>query len=62
MNRETRTFIWGLVLIFACAPGLAIHLHKVIHLTFQGGWQYLLLLSCLYGVIQGCVYIYKSIV
>lgn len=58
MNRETRIFIWGLILLFTCGIATAIHISDIIngdHLT------YVLLPFTLIGVFIGSIRLYESL-
>jgi hypothetical protein len=61
MNKETRTFIWGILLVLVCGSGLAIHIIQLksgMHYTW---YEWILLIGCLYGTIAGGFYICKTI-
>ena len=53
MNKETKTFICGLILMIVCGIGCTIHLKDLICGTFQGGVQFLFLLSSIAGFVVG---------
>jgi hypothetical protein len=61
MNKETRTFIWGLLLVLVCGSGLAIHIIQLksgMHYTW---YEWVLFVGCFYGTIAGGFRIYKTI-
>lgn len=53
MNRERKTFIWGLILMIVCGLAIVIHLKDIAHGTFQGGVQFMFLLLAIAGFIVG---------
>ena len=61
MNKETRMFIWGLLLVMVCGTGLVIHIIQLksgMHYTL---YEWLLFAVCLYGIIKGGFRIFKTI-
>lgn len=60
MNLETRTFIWGLILMILCGIGTAIHIVDFINGTFEHGWNWLLFIGSFVGVISGGIKINKT--
>ena len=52
-NRERRTFIWGVTLMIICGLACTIHLRDIIYGTFQGGVQFMFLLSSIAGFVVG---------
>ena len=60
MNKETRTFIWGMTLLLVCGTGLALHIVDFINGTFEYGWHWLLFAGCAVGSIQGGVKISQT--
>ena len=53
MNKETKTFICGLILMIVCGIGCTIHLKDLICGTFQGGVQSMFFLSSIAGFMLG---------
>ena len=53
MNKERRTFIWGLILMIICGLGCMIHLKNIACGTFQGGVQFIFFLSSIAGFLLG---------
>ena len=53
MNKERRTFIWGLILMIICGLAIVVHLKDIVYGTFQGGVQFMFLLSAIAGFIVG---------
>jgi len=60
MNKETRTFIWGIILLFICGTGLALHIIDLVNGTFEHGWHWVLFVGCAFGTIQGSIKIAKT--
>jgi hypothetical protein len=61
MNKETRTFIWGLVLMFVCGSGLAIHIIRLKNGIGYDWVEWTLFCGCLYGTITGGVRVFKTV-
>jgi len=60
MDKETRTFIWGLLLVIICGLGLTIHIVQLrsgMHYTW---YDWVLFACCLYGTISGVLCIHKT--
>lgn len=60
MNKETRTFIWGLIVFFCCLEGFVkfsdkIITSQIINVYWIGAGL------CIVGAISGITKIYKSI-
>jgi len=53
MNKETRTFIWGLILLIVCGLGFAIHINDFINGTFEYGWNWLSFAGTISGTVIG---------
>ena len=53
MSRETKTFIYGLVLMIVCGLAVAIHLKDMIHGAFEGGVRWVFFLAAVAGLIVG---------
>ena len=60
MNRETRTFIWGMMLLIVCGVGAAIHVVNLINGSFDYGWDWVLFAFSAVGAILGGVNIAKT--
>jgi hypothetical protein len=61
MNKETRNFIWGLILLLLCGSGVATHIIKL-----KSGMDYTLyewtsLVCCSYGLVCGGIRLFKTI-
>lgn len=61
MNRETRTFIWGLLLILICGSGLAIHIVRIKAGIGYDWIEWGLFAACLYGTIAGGIRLFKTV-
>ena len=61
MNKKTRTFIWGLLLIIVCGIGSAIHVVQLKNGMHYTWYEWTLFAGCLYGAIVGNFHIYKTI-
>ena len=62
MNKETRTFIWGLITFFCCALGVVSIIIRLSNDTFI--FNTLNVTSgifCLLGAISGAIRIYSTI-
>ena len=57
MNKETRTFIWGMSLLIICGMGLAIDIIQFHNGTFEkeSAFEWGLSIGCLLGTIQGMI-------
>lgn len=60
MNKETRQFIWGILLVIMCSYGFVYGTNKMNHGDFST-WNCLFTLSQLYCIVMGGYYIYKGI-
>ena len=60
MSRETKTFIYGLVLMIVCGLAVAIHLKDMIHGAFQGGVRWIFFLAAVAGLIVGKIKITEN--
>jgi hypothetical protein len=60
MNIETRTFIFGLIILFVCGFGVGINVLQFIRGTFGGGWHWVTLIFSLLGAIIGSIKIAKT--
>ena len=60
MNKERRTFIWGLTLMIICGLACMVHLKDIICGTFQGGVQFMFLLSSIAGFVVARSKVEKS--
>ena len=61
MNKETRQFIWGILLILFFGFVLAINYHNYVNDIIFSIWDYLLIPLYLYQMFVGGTYIHKSI-
>ncbi len=61
MNKETRTFIWGLLLILICGKGLSIHIIELKSGMTYTWYEWVLFIACLYGTIAGGNYVFKTV-
>ena len=62
MNKETRQFLYGMLLLLVCGLGAAIHLSQI----HEGVWVFdwfnsLCLVFCIYGTFAGISNILKTI-
>lgn len=60
MNKETRTFIWGLILLMVCSLGMAIHINNFINGTVEYGWKWLLFGGNITGTIIGAIKVSRT--
>lgn len=61
MNKETRQFIWGLILLMLGGLAVAESLIAIFNGTWDGGVNNVLLSFSLYGVVVGGYYISKNV-
>ena len=61
MNKETRNFIWGLVLLIICGTALSIHLTQIINEEHRNIIDNLIMIGTIPGVIIGLIKIYKTL-
>jgi hypothetical protein len=62
MNKETRIFIWGLVLVLICGTALAIHIAEMINGTWRfNALQSFMLFFSAVGFICGGININRTI-
>jgi hypothetical protein len=61
MNRETRTFIWGLLVVYICASGLGLQIRELMSRVDFGWFDWIFLILNLLGVISGLYSIYKTV-
>lgn len=55
MNRETRTFIWGLIVLLICSTAMATQIFIIINNGFEFGWHWLFFIISLTGTIFGAI-------
>ena len=61
MNKETRSFIWGVILVLVCGTGTAIGISKIIDGTFKILPDAILIFFTLCGVVSGAIRLHKSV-
>ena len=61
MNKETRSFIWGLMLILICGGGVAIHIIQLKSGLDYTLFDWVLLVLCCYGMVLGAIRVFKAI-
>lgn len=61
MNKETRIFIWGVLLILFCSIGVGIHTLNLRNGITYTWYDWVLASSCLLGVVSGGVCVYKTV-
>jgi hypothetical protein len=61
MNKETRTFIWGLILLLLCTTGFSIHLIEMVNGTWKcNAWQMFLFIGTTLGMIIGAIKVSRT--
>jgi len=60
MNKETRTFILGLILLFMCGYRSAQLMHSLLHGGFDYGWDWVFLIFTFLGTLIGAGKIHKT--
>lgn len=56
MNKETRTFIFGLIMFLICSLGTSIHFVAILNDTWKCDTHNVLLLTgCIMGAILGAI-------
>lgn len=61
MNKETRTFILGLLLMLICGSGLSIHIIQLKNGMAYTWYEWFLFTACLYGTIAGGIRVFKTV-
>jgi len=61
MNKETRSFIWGLILLLICATALAIHIVKLRSDAFYDWVDWTMLTFSIIGSFMGYHKIHTTI-
>jgi hypothetical protein len=61
MNKEARSFIWGLILFFTCGIGVAIHITQLRSGMNYTWYEWTLLVLCTYGFASGGIRVFKTI-
>lgn len=62
MNKQTRIFVWGVVLVLSCTVGLSLHLIEMVNGVWEiSVWKLTLLIGTTLGVLAGGISIYKSL-
>jgi|TARA_R110000787_G_scaffold285497_1_gene401411 hypothetical protein len=61
MNKETRNFIWGLILVLVCGSGVAIHIIQLKSGIIYTWYEWTILALCAYGLVSGGIRVSKSI-
>ena len=61
MNKETRNFIWGLILLIICGWGLSIHLTQIINEEHRNIIDNLMMIGTIPGVLIGFITVHKSL-
>lgn len=61
MNKETRTFIWGLILLLICTTGFSIHLIEMVKGIWEcNAWQMFLFIGTTLGMIIGAIKVSRT--
>ena len=60
MNKKTRAFIFGLILLLVCGLGFAIHIIDFINDTFEYGWHWSLFAGTITGTVMGGIKVYNT--
>jgi len=60
MNKETREFIWGLLLILFCGIGFVFHVMEVLMGKPRDWYDWTLMAITLYGFISGCNTVFRN--
>lgn len=61
MNRETRTFIWGIIVVYICGSGLGSQINELNSRVDFVWFDWVLIILNLLGVISGVYSIYKTV-
>ena len=61
MNKETRSFIWGLIIVIINALAMAIHIIQIRYGVDYGLFEYTIMAFNIIGLIIGFERIYKTI-
>jgi len=61
MNKETRTFIWGVIMLLLCTSAFMIHLIEMANGTWIcNAWQIFLFIGTTLGMIIGAIKIIRT--
>jgi hypothetical protein len=61
MNKETRSFIWGLILVLICGSGFAIHIIEIKIGKPRDWYDWTLMILTLYGLISGGWRVFRAV-
>ena len=61
MNKETRSFIWGLLLVLICGSAVATHIIQLESGINYTWYEWTLLALCVYGVGTGGIRVFKTV-
>jgi len=61
MNKETRSFIWGLILFLLCGSGFAIHIIEIKIGKSIDWYDWALMIFIIYGLISGGCRIFRAV-
>ena len=61
MNKETRSFIWGMFVLIVCGSGCAIHLNNIYNGANYDLYYWILFILCALGVYSGAVRVFNNI-
>lgn len=61
MNKETRSFIWGLIMFLICGLALVIHIIEIQSGKPRDWYDFTLMVLTFIGMMSGLSRIYKSI-
>jgi hypothetical protein len=61
MNKETRMFIWGIILTIICGLATVIHIIEIKENIPQNWLDWVGMVFCICGLYSGIEYIHQSI-
>lgn len=61
MNKETRTFVWGLLLVFICGLSVCIHIDELYDGKVYSWYNWVLMGLNVCGFLSGVQYVGRSI-
>jgi hypothetical protein len=61
MNKETRSFIFGMFVLIVCGTGCAIHLTNISNGANYNLYNWILFALCVLGVYSGAVRVFNNI-
>lgn len=61
MNKETRSFIWGLILVLVCGSGFALHVIEIENGIKRTLYDWVAMAFTSFALYAGVVRVYKAV-